>query len=559
MGLIMMITGMKFIYKSVIPLLLCSFLLTGCFWVDILADYRQNLVNAELDKKRAESSSTLPAESSKSEEAVASADKNQLTVGHLKKKYQVIEILGKSPINGVMDHEGFKARFTSRFTSDYAASDIISVHTDKQALPESDIYANTYFSNEASRKEIRIEPPSDGDSTYFSSKTDDLPQWNADSYYIRINYDLKTAAPTKLEKPIIIPFSIASDTDYSKNAHDRDTVPEPDILEEVSLNADSAIEEYLARFLIHGQKRISLQAFPEVQETEDVYDVFKKVVYQNPLIIGVEKYLYNSSTNTLTVYYQNPKKTMQSKQQETVQEAKSIIHSIVQDDMNDEEKRQAIYNYLEQNAIYDDDAYDNSLSHNFEYVDPEYEDAFSTYGVMVEKLGVCMSYAYSYKLLADLAGIDNVIVTGTLDEIPHAWNKVSIGGEWLNVDSTNGATNAGVPYFLYNSNDEMADELGYIEDMEYWLDEDIGQFIGSTNKHDYYVVHDLEVSTLTEYRDKLTRELQNGAPTISLRLLADMDEEDMEDVISKVYSKVAPELLGVGEYYEIGSYVVFYQ
>ncbi|MOA08508.1 hypothetical protein D3C78_1282810 [compost metagenome] len=199
------------------------------------------------------------------------------------------------------------------------------------------------------------------------------------------------------------------------------------------------------------------------------------------------------------------------------------------------------------------------MLHNYKYVDSEYDDAFSTYGVIVEKLGVCMSYAYSYKMLADIAGIESIIVTGTLDDVPHAWNKVKIGDEWLNIDSTNGANNSGVPYFLYNSSDEMATNLGYIEDEDYWLDEELYQFTGSTSKYDYYVVHDLEVKSLSEYRAKLSKGLQSGASTVSLRLLADMDEDEMLDVISEVYNEVAPELLEIGEYYEIENYVVFHQ
>ncbi|MNC68340.1 hypothetical protein D3C75_1189230 [compost metagenome] len=65
--------------------------------------------------------------------------------------------------------------------------------------------------------------------------------------------------------------------------------------------------------------------------------------------------------------------------------------------------------------------------------------------------------------------------------------------------------------------------------------------------------------SLSEYRTKLATGLQSGASTVSLRLLADMDEDEMLDVISEVYSEVAPELLGIGEYFEIENYVVFYQ
>ncbi|MNW37963.1 Transglutaminase-like superfamily protein [compost metagenome] len=433
-------TGVKFIFKVVIPLLMCSFFLTGCFWIDMLAEYRQNLVNAQLEERARENTSASKIEDStadSTDDSTSETSEEKLTIADIKKKY-------------------------------------------------------------------------DPDIT-------------------------------------------------DSNKKDMQPVPDPVILEEVPLNADSALEEYLARFLIHGQKRISLQAFSEAQNAEGLYDTLQKVMYQNPLIIGLNTYWYNSLTKTLVITYQDSQSTMTGKQQKTVTEARLIIDSIIQEEMTDEEKRQAIYDYLEQNATYDDEAYDNSVLHNYKYVDSEYDDAFSTYGVIVEKLGVCMSYAYSYKMLADIAGIESIIVTGTLDDVPHAWNKVKIGDEWLNIDSTNGANNSGVPYFLYNSSDEMATNLGYIEDEDYWLDEELYQFTGSTSKYDYYVVHDLEVKSLSEYKAKLSKGLQSGASTVSLRLLADMDEDEMLDVISEVYNEVAPELLEIGEYYEIENYVVFHQ
>ncbi|MNZ45551.1 Transglutaminase-like superfamily protein [compost metagenome] len=435
-----MFKGIQFIYKMVIPLVMCSFLLTGCFWIDMLAEYRQNRVNAQLEERARESSTTSKRENSAvapAEDSTSETTEVKLTVEDIKRKYD----------------------------PDYIESD----------------------------------------------------KW------------------------------------------DMEPVPDPSFLEEVPLNADSAIEEYLARFLVYGQKRISLHAFPDIVNNEKIFDILQKVMYQNPLITGLDTYRYNPLTKTLTVTYQDPQRTMVGKQKETVAEARQIIDSIIHDEMADEEKRQAIYDYLEQNATYDDEAYDNSVSHNFEYVDPGYDDAFSTYGVMVEKLGVCMSYAYAYKMLADMAGIESIIVTGTLDDVPHAWNKVKIDDEWLHVDSTNGATNSGVPYFLYNASDEWAIELGYIEDEDYWLDEELYQFTGGTNEYDYYVVHDLEVRSLSEYKAKLAKGLQSGASTVSLRLLADMDEDEMLDVISEVYGEVAPELLETGEYYEIENYVVFHQ
>ncbi len=54
---------------------------------------------------------------------------------------------------------------------------------------------------------------------------------------------------------------------------------------------------------------------------------------------------------------------------------------------------------------------------------------------------VCQGYAYAFKYLCDRAGIECVVVSGTLyqslDEPgPHAWNAVKIDGSWYGVDVT---------------------------------------------------------------------------------------------------------------------------
>lgn len=60
---------------------------------------------------------------------------------------------------------------------------------------------------------------------------------------------------------------------------------------------------------------------------------------------------------------------------------------------------------------------------------------------VVEKRGVvCEGYARTYQLALNLAGVDNVFVTGTggtgRDSGGHAWNLVKVGGSWYWVDPT---------------------------------------------------------------------------------------------------------------------------
>ena len=65
----------------------------------------------------------------------------------------------------------------------------------------------------------------------------------------------------------------------------------------------------------------------------------------------------------------------------------------------------------------------------------------SVYGALIEKKGVCESYARTYKLVLDELGIENILVTGTATNSngmteDHMWNYVKLNGKWYAVDPT---------------------------------------------------------------------------------------------------------------------------
>ncbi len=57
-------------------------------------------------------------------------------------------------------------------------------------------------------------------------------------------------------------------------------------------------------------------------------------------------------------------------------------------------------------------------------------------GTLIENIGVCDGFTKSLQLLYDRVGIDSIIVLGTLDQNPHAWNMVKLDDEWYHVDIT---------------------------------------------------------------------------------------------------------------------------
>lgn len=98
--------------------------------------------------------------------------------------------------------------------------------------------------------------------------------------------------------------------------------------------------------------------------------------------------------------------------------AKKIMDGIT-DDMDDYEKLKYFHDYLVLNC-------ENSTT------DPY---AATIYGALVKKKALCEGYAKAFSYLCNLAGIENVIVTGET-YVKHVWNMVKIDGNWYHVDVT---------------------------------------------------------------------------------------------------------------------------
>lgn len=69
------------------------------------------------------------------------------------------------------------------------------------------------------------------------------------------------------------------------------------------------------------------------------------------------------------------------------------------------------------------------------------EQKASVYGALIEKKGVCESYARTYKYILDELGIENILVTGTATNSTgqtedHMWNYVKLNDKWYAVDAT---------------------------------------------------------------------------------------------------------------------------
>lgn len=304
--------------------------------------------------------------------------------------------------------------------------------------------------------------------------------------------------------------------------------------------ADNAQEEWLALNLVNGKTDISVEAFPDLQRADDLEDIFYKVYYQNPYILGLKRFSYDYENMIFYVDYFYDQEEIRKKQQEMMEAGNSILSEIIENDMDAKDKEKAIYDYLTDNCQYDMDALEDAKQNNFQKTeDNRFEDSFNGYGILVNKKGVCQSYAYAYKLLCELSGVSCKVMTGNLDgNLPHAWNAVKIGEEWFQTDATNNAKTAGIPYFLYDADSNIAQMVGFTLDQNFELDNNLAQYQTENEQYEYYNTNNLVADSIDQYEKILDGQLSEDSSVISIRYMQDdVDQEELVSVVQKIYNK----------------------
>ena len=315
----------------------------------------------------------------------------------------------------------------------------------------------------------------------------------------------------------------------------------PELEQEYEVTANSALSEYLAVNMMNASPVISLADFPESSDQSYLQDAWEEAVYQNPMILGVTNASICGNGKMLAVTYDTEADAIREKQEEIAAETERVVSEIITDDMSELEKEIAINQYLCDTAEYDTAALENAGENDFEDVDDEFNDSFTPYGVLLNKTGVCSSYAGAFKLLAEEAGLECIVVTGYLDgELPHAWNKVKIDGEWQIVDSTNN-DNELIFNALLNLPDTAADKV-LVEDERYVLDSKLDSYQANTDEKEYYHINNrfYEQDQITA---PLTEELKEEG-TALLRTDYTLSDEQFMSIAQQAADRYGTDELG---------------
>lgn len=140
----------------------------------------------------------------------------QISVEDIKNAYSVDDSRDIMPLYNVAQDEAFHFTFNfNGFDADVDLYDYVSVHTDKECKPESKIYFTAHYDVIDDKTYYTAAPMEPILHTQYQQNNyvyERIDTWgNAPMYYLAIHYDMNADTPVKLEKPIIIPFTVRNE------------------------------------------------------------------------------------------------------------------------------------------------------------------------------------------------------------------------------------------------------------------------------------------------------------------------------------------------------------
>ena len=165
--------------------------------------------------------------------------------------------------------------------------------------------------------------------------------------------------------------------------------------------------------------------------------------YQEDGFKVMDQYEIRSTTAISDAYLKGDPSGLSGEDRETYDLAKAVLDEIIKDGMSGYEKELAIYEWMLENS--------GQGSGHLISMPGQNSQAFTPYQVLTSHTGVCVGYATTFRLLANMVGLDVHIVHNDY----HSWDMVKLDdGEWYQLDIYSDSN--GARYRNFNMTDEMA-------------------------------------------------------------------------------------------------------
>jgi len=248
-------------------------------------------------------------------------------------------------------------------------------------------------------------------------------------YIMIINDNIKSVTNSNLSQPISLNFTTEkSESLLKENYTDIGNVAysPKDFKDIISFSLANFKNEITIEITAYNTKDYNL-------------DIINNILLENPLLDygykGANGSIYTnnlskSATMVINFDYEYSKEYMEKMKKEVEDKSKEVISKIIKSGMTEKDKELEIHNYIVNNSKYDSRLFSGNMP-NESYLD---------YGILINGVGVCDSYAKAIYRLLNIAGIECIYVAGDAyngnEIIPHAWNIVKVEGKFFHVDAT---------------------------------------------------------------------------------------------------------------------------
>lgn len=183
------------------------------------------------------------------------------------------------------------------------------------------------------------------------------------------------------------------------------------------------------------------------------------------------------------------------------------------------------------------------------------EECHTIYGCLVNKQAVCDGLSKSLQIMLDKVEIDNILVTGNLQNQAHAWIMVKLGDNWYHVDITsnksvrNESGKEETIHSYFNITSERIKKTNSI-DIEEQLPE------ASATEYNYYLKTDKYISLTDNFSYKLKNILKSNQNSRLAEFAADPRMSTVPEKMSYVlqdsnYSEYVNKALNRFNYYNV--------
>ena len=242
------------------------------------------------------------------------------------------------------------------------------------------------------------------------------------------------------------------------------------------MNTQAAQNEKVSKFIDDERARQAEEAAQESTYQEDGYKV-------------MDKYEIRSTTQISDAYLNNDPSGLSDEDKETYDMAKAVLDEIITDGMSAYEKELAIYDWMVDNI--------GQGSGHIISMPGQNSESFTPRDVLLNHNAVCVGYATTFRLLANMEGMEVHIVHND----SHSWDMVKLDdGEWYQLDIYSDVN--GSKYRNFNMTDEQA------RNGHEWDDSALPEAKGT--KYSYAVQSAVEVKDLFEIPAKVRDIIKPG-------------------------------------------------